>query len=393
MRSGKSPAEGAGALPGQVSVPVLRSFFCGGFECSTHVLRSGRRLDLVASTRHDRFVEQDYARLAAFSIRTVREGLRWHLIEPQAYRYDFSTVLPILRAAQAAGVQVIWDLMHFGWPDGLDPFSAALETRLAGLARAFATLHRDETGHAPLVCPINEVSFLSWCGAEVGEVNPFAEHRGYELKRALARAAIAATRAVREVDTRARFFQIEPVFHVEPEHPSQREAAERYRAYQFQVWDMLAGRECPELGGHESILDVVGVNYYPWNQWFYGDERHAGAELPLGHPRRRPFPAMLAELHRRYERPIFIGETGCEGDARAGWLAHIGEAVHAALQAGVPVEGVCLYPIVDFPGWENDRHCENGLWGYADETGRRAIHEPMAHELRRQVERFKGSTR
>ena len=87
--------------------------------------------------------------------------------------------MPILRAAHRAGVQVIWDLMHFGWPDGLDPFSAALETRLAGLARAFAALHRDETGHAPLVCPVNEVSFLSWCGAEVGEVNPFAEHRGY----------------------------------------------------------------------------------------------------------------------------------------------------------------------------------------------------------------------
>ena len=66
---------------------------------------------------------------------------------------------------------------------------------------------------------------------------------------------------------------------------------------------------------------------------------------------------------------------------------------HIAMQAGVPVQGVCLYPIVDFPGWENDRHCENGLWGYADETGHRAVHEPMARELRRQVERLKGGTR
>jgi hypothetical protein len=31
----------------------FRSFFLGGFECSTHRLRSGKRLDLIRSTRHD----------------------------------------------------------------------------------------------------------------------------------------------------------------------------------------------------------------------------------------------------------------------------------------------------------------------------------------------------
>ena len=48
---------------------------------------------------------------------------------------------------------------------------------------------------------------------------------------------------------------------------------------------------------------------------------------------------------------------------------------------GVPLEGLCLYPIVDYPGWGDDRHCYTGLWGYADDTGHRDIYEPLAQEL------------
>ena len=50
----------------------------------------------------------------------------------------------------------------------------------------------------------------------------------------------------------------------------------------------------------------------------------------------------------------------------------------------MPLEGVCLYPIVNYPGWGDNRHCENGLWDYADERGHREIYAPMAEELRRQ---------
>src|SRR5262249_8838647 len=34
---------------------LFRSFFAAGFECSTHVRRSGHRLDLIEATAHDRF--------------------------------------------------------------------------------------------------------------------------------------------------------------------------------------------------------------------------------------------------------------------------------------------------------------------------------------------------
>ena len=80
-------------------MPLFRSFYMGGFECSTHRLRSGRRLDVIAATHHDTHVRADYARLQAQGIYTARSGLRWHLIEPRPYQYDFASIRPMLEAA------------------------------------------------------------------------------------------------------------------------------------------------------------------------------------------------------------------------------------------------------------------------------------------------------
>jgi hypothetical protein len=84
-----------------------------------------------------------------------------------------------------------------------------------------------------------------------------------------------------------------------------------------------------------------------------------------------------------------VAETGTEADGRVPWLAYIGEEVRAAMQAGVPVEGICLYPIVNHPGWDDDRHCENGLFDADPTTGERAIYQPLAQEIRRQHALFK----
>ena len=93
---------------------LFKSFFIGGFECSTHRLRWGKKLDMIAATQHDTFIAQDYARLQAEGIYTVREGIRWHLIETSPGRYDWSSVLPMVRAARDMDMQVVWDLCHYG---------------------------------------------------------------------------------------------------------------------------------------------------------------------------------------------------------------------------------------------------------------------------------------
>jgi hypothetical protein len=359
----------------------FRSFFMGGFECSTHRLRSGRRLDVIGATAHDRFALQDYQRLVGAGMRTARDGLRWHLIEQTPGVYDFASVLPMLAAAREAGVQVIWDVLHYGWPDDLDVFSDAFVRRVADFSGAFAEVATRETDGPPWVVPVNEISFFAWAGGEVGIFNPFARQRADELKRQLLRAVIASIRAMREVNSEIRIVHTEPMINVVP-HPGRPEdagPAEAHRQAQYAALDMIAGRSHPELGGREEYLGVIGVNYYVHNQWIYPGGH--GTMIEPSHPRYRPVWQMLREVYERYGRPLFIAETGIEDEARPAWLRYIGYEVRRAIREGVPVHGVCLYPVVNHPGWEDDRHCHNGMWDYPDADGGREVYEPLLREL------------
>jgi hypothetical protein len=354
-----------------------------GFECACQRRADGVRLDLLAATRHDALVRQDYARIRAAGLRTAREGARWHLIEPSPGAYDFSSLLPMVRAAREAGIQVIWDLCHYGWPEHLDIWRPEFVDRFARYAAAVARTVAAETDEPPIWVPINEISFWSWGGGEQGCLDPHATGRGFELKAQLVRAALAAVHEVRAVDPRARILFAEPAVHIlpHPERPERAAFAEGYRQAQYQAWDMIAGRLWPQLGGDESCLDLLGVNYYPQNQWVY-----EGPRIRRGDRRYRPFQDILREVHARYGRPIVVAETGAEGEERAPWLRYVGRETRAAIDSGVPVEGVCIYPILDYPGWDDDRHCPTGLWGFADEAGERPTYEPLAREIERQRE-------
>ena len=156
---------------------VFRSFILGGFECSTHRLRSGKRLDLLRSTRHDELAASDYRLLQQHGIRTARDGLRWHLIEPSPGVYDFSSATGMLKAARDTGMQVIWDLWHYGWPDGLDIFSAEFVSRFAAFARE-AAKHVSDYDESPLLSPINENLVLLVGGRRRRHLQPVCQAPG-----------------------------------------------------------------------------------------------------------------------------------------------------------------------------------------------------------------------
>ena len=368
---------------------MLRSFFGGGFECSTFRLRSGQRLDLIEATAHDRFAHQDYLRLQRQGLCVAREGVRWHLVEAVPGRYDFSSALPIVRAARATATQVIWDLCHFGWPDHLDLFKPEFVTSLAAYGAAFAQWLARETEGPGWFVPVNEISFFSWAAGDEGTFYPFVTGRGFELKAQLVRAALQAMDAIWSVQPGARFLHVDPLIHVvaNPRHPEEQPEAEAYRQAQFQAWEMLRGRLWPELGGQDKYLELIGVNFYPHNQWFYNlkDFRRIRKFTALSrrHPLYRPFREMLREIYERYHCPLLVAETGAEDQRRAGWLRYVCREVQAAIGLGVPVHGICLYPIVNHPGWTDSRHCYNALWDYPDAHGQREIFAPLAAELRR----------
>lgn len=375
-----------------MQMPIFRSFFQGGFECSTHrycVRGKERRLDLIGATQHDRFVLNDYRSARMYGMTTVRDGIRWHLIEKSPGQYDFSSWVPMLEAAQQADVEVIWDLFHFGWPDDIDIFTPEFVDRFATFANAAARILRIETSGTRFVAPTNEISFLSWAGGDKGFIFPHKKKRADELKRQLVRAAIAGIKAVRTEIPDVRLVHPEPVIHIvaDPGRPRDAGKAEGYRMSQFQAWDMMTGRMCPELGGADEYLDIVGVNFYDRNEWIHNDD-----PIPRDHPLYRPFQDILMEVYERYRRPMMVAETGTEDEERPAWLRYVADQVRAAMERGIPMHGICLYPVVNHPGWVDNRHCCNGLFDYASEEGVRPVYQPLAAELERQQEIFMNIT-
>jgi hypothetical protein len=85
---------------------------------------------------------------------------------------------------------------------------------------------------------------------------------------------------------------------------------------------------------------------------------------------------------------MLIAETGAEGEARAPWLQEISENVAVALDQGIAVEGISLYPVVEYPAWADDRRSPGPLLGLADPNGNRNLHEPLALVLRSQQIKF-----
>ena len=145
---------------------------------------------------------QHYRIAGEHGLARARDGLPW--------RHDPTARL---RVAQAAGLEVIWDLNHFDPPE--DP---------VGHARRVAEAARQDT---PLwVCPVNEPSvYPMLCGMP---------------REAAVHLAITMGRVAKEHHPDARFLSTDPITGI----------GER----QFAATDALVAA---------GLADVIGVNYYP----------------------------------------------------------------------------------------------------------------------------------
>ena len=380
-----SPPQRTSAVPAQ----LFKSFWMAGYEGADHINGSGQPLSMCDITQHGAQVAADYSRLAAFDIRTVRESAGWRLLDHHG-KCDFTPLRNRARAARAHGLQIVWTLFHYGWPTDLDVFSAAFVERFARYARAAASYLGEFTDGVPIYAPINEISFLTWAA---GTADPSHMHnaaiagRSGEFKCQLVRAAIAACEAILEVDPRARFLNTDPLMHVvaPPGRPDLASAVREQRELQFETWDMLGGRARPELGGRPRYLDIIGINYYWSNQWEFGTQRPLSWQLD--DPRRAPLSQLLDTVRRRYQRPLVIAETGHSGVRRANWVREVAGEVALMRREGAAIEGICLYPILDRPDWNNTSHWHDcGLWhlqNCADGILRRRLNEQYAVALRK----------
>lgn len=381
-------------MPAPLTESPLAGFWMGGFEGADHLNGRGVALDMSTLSGHTEQLQADHRRAAEMGLSCVRESIGWRLAEDAAGRIDLSRARRIAASARQQGLQVLWTLMHYGVPDGLSLHDDALIPRFARFAAEVARVIGGESEQPPVFTPINEINFLAWAASQPGLLAPphgtfptdpdTVRLRGYTAKRRLVQATLAAMDAMRAVEPRSRFLHVEPVVHVvaPDDRPDLMPRAQEFCDWQWQAWDLLCGRQEPELGGSPDALDLLGVNHYHDSQW----EFHTGRRLEwhLRDPRRRSLSQLLADTAGRYGRPVVVAETGHFGAGRADWLHDMAAEARTALREGVPLLGMCLYPLVDRPDWNDTAHWHrSGLW-HVDQTlpeQPRVLDREYAHAL------------
>lgn len=199
--------------------------------------------------------------------------------------------------AAPAGFPVIWDFVHFDAPPRPVQHALACCDALPPGSWAIA---------------VNEPSV----GRRVSGMTP-----GRATDMALRIMAAAAC-----LPDPPRFATCDPFHHLHPKV--------------FRATDRLVA------SGH---VRMIGVNYYP----------HHAVE---------PLHRVLRAVADRYRLPVMITETGWHQGLRAAhrrfphirdrwdWLAHVQAEIALS---GVPVAGLCWYPWLDMPAWDNPAH---GRW-------------------------------
>ncbi len=111
-----------------------------------------------------------------------------------------------MQSAQIQGIEQIWDIIHFGYPDDIYPTHPHFTARFVSLCEAFTEFYLKNCHSELKVVPINEISFISWLSGEVGAAAPFLKRNGWEMKYLLCKAAIEGIRAIRKIKPTAEFF-------------------------------------------------------------------------------------------------------------------------------------------------------------------------------------------
>lgn len=367
----------------------FKSYWMGGYECSDKINCFGNRVDLLSESGHLNQLRDDYALLKPFGIKTVREGIRWSVVETSPYNYNFDTVKMMMDIGNEMEIQQVWDLCHFGFPDDLSPLHPQFTPRFVGLCTAFANFVVENYGTKELVLtPINEVSFISWLGGEAAGTVPFCKNEGWNIKYQLSKAYILGIKELKRINPYFKILSTEPVVNMVPSlEPTTEEvsAAKQAHENQYQVLDILFGRICQELGGSSNLIDVIGLNFYYNNQWIHNSIE--GYFLPWLNeekdPRWRSLHSLIEEVYLRYDKPILLAETSHSGEDRGKWIQFMAFQCDKVIEKKIPFFGICIYPIIDRPDWDHlDHWHHSGLWdSFPEEGNTRKINAEYAEAL------------
>ncbi len=380
-------------VPGRAGVGMtLRekfgSVYLAGFESASHVNRHGVRINELRATQHDHLVRQDYKRLRKAGIRGVRESVNWDIADRGDGTYDFSMFDRFIDAGHEYGMTQIWDIFHYGYPDGLDPFSDEFVDRFASYSGALARHLKAKLrpGEIPFFTPVNEISWFAWAGGEQADMAPHAKGRGGDLKRQLVRAWIASADAIWKELPQAQMVAAEPMIWRHPPPGATPEEIARIDHFNRRVvreaYDMLSGRVAPELGGSPRHLGIIGANYYP----HMAQAVEGGPALAENDPRVIPFEDLLVDLQKDYpDHQIMVSEVMHDGKGRDTIIQRITAVKKRLEKRGMGDIVFTLYPIMRLHDWnQTDRWYPGGLYDHFQDSSRTVNGAPRR---RRQVYR------
>lgn len=189
---------------------------------------------------------------------------------------------------------------------------------------------------------------------------------------------------LKKTDPECRIILVEPLVKIHAAGPDTLSKTRALNEHQFQAMDIIGGRMCPELGGSEEFLEILGFNYY-WNcQWEVDGEP---LQWPETEKRRVPFSELLQLAYERYNKPLFISETGHFGSGRVEWLREITVQCLEARNNGVDLRGICIYPVTDRPDWDDLKcYCHCGIWDLDENSNRIPDEEYIAAILKAQTD-------
>jgi hypothetical protein len=283
-------------------------------------------------------VRHDFTLVHSLSV-VAADTTSWRTLETRPGHYDFTPLARICEGATTAARGVVIDLLNFEWPDYLDVTRNAFGDAFAEFADAAVQFLAAQCPQNITIVPVQQISLLAAAAGDFALLPPYLRSMGGLVQRQLVKAAIRASKLIRITLPRTSLLSVEPILDVCENQPSSEMAiARRQRIRSLEIWDMLTGRRCPELGGSGELLDSICVRFlqrHPWADLSPRASRESSRQQEALQP--GSYHGTLIEVHQRYRCPLLVAGYSKEDGGKTHFLD---QELTAALHGQVPIVGL-----------------------------------------------------
>jgi glycosyltransferase involved in cell wall biosynthesis len=300
-------------------------------------------------------------------VTALRYPLRWHRIEPEPGRFDWSSADPVMEHLRERGAEPVLDLVHHtSSPAWLTVGFRDRRFRPAYVRYAEAVARRYPW--VPAYCLFNEPFATLFLAGHEALWPPYdrGDDGFVRLLSSVLPAVSEAAAAWRELLPGAEHVWIDTAEHHRGAPGGPTAYADLANDRRHVVLDLALGQDLDEArpylrrlleAGGEHLLDLppvrvdrLGLDYYAHSEWWYDD---GVAVSPSPHA--IGFAAVAEQYSHRYGLPMLLSETNLRGlpSDRITWLRHMLEQVELAVARGVPIDGFCWFPYLDSADWDS----------------------------------------